>query len=674
MGKSFGGLTTHFLVDELNPTGWPQVLEIQIWAPANPLFTTPAVTRVFSYGRTPLSQDQLVENTWTATHFCHDAHGNVLYLSDLNGQVSDTFDYDAFGSLIAHSGTTPVAHLFTGEEFDADLGLYNLRARYHNPATGRFWTRDSFEGYLSSPASRHGYAYAQNNPVNFLDLSGHESMNELLAVSAIAVDAGRVMASLWNGINHYSYGSAGGGQAGPNGKALLAKNGTEGLFIQGLSQHAGINLGLGNFFAAARGAPFLLAQNPFVFALENKCFQYLVLGFDADAPVEGCPNRNPVFTFDYSNNALFKFAEGLVGPKGAARGVARGARDLVTGAYDLAENVVGAAAYNQMSMFAPELAQTLFGPQAVAFDGTVAGAGQLGWDLANGAAYNLIAPFDAAYAQESYGDNLNRLHQTIDAATGGAGAGFAERFSYTATQILLPGQATKAAEVGLARFGRSGAAADAATAARSGAVAAVEANAELRAALEGRAAAARAEALAKEEVLNYTPEALEKRNPCLETAENEAHNAAAYASYKNEPRQAEIRPQIPFGKGITAQGQAFEDFLDTQMPGTRLPPRYKTIDFFDPETGLATSAKTLDTTTPAKVAKPNQIFNTLKGYVDKVEDVTTAEVDGVEYGVNGRDLQLAVPANTTPAQWVQIERAIDYARRSGVNLKVIIAK
>jgi len=43
--------------------------------------------------------------------------------------------------------------LLSGEEFDSDLGLYNLRARYHNPATGRFWTRDSFEGFSSDPRS-----------------------------------------------------------------------------------------------------------------------------------------------------------------------------------------------------------------------------------------------------------------------------------------------------------------------------------------------------------------------------------------------------------------------------------------------------------------------------------------------------------------------------------------
>src|SRR6266699_2857347 len=84
--------------------------------------TTAAPTRVSSPAQLAFSM----------LHFGHDGHGNVRYLSDAAGHATDTFDYDAFGSLIAHSGTTPATRLFTGEEFDSDLGLYNLRARYHN--------------------------------------------------------------------------------------------------------------------------------------------------------------------------------------------------------------------------------------------------------------------------------------------------------------------------------------------------------------------------------------------------------------------------------------------------------------------------------------------------------------------------------------------------------------
>ena len=75
------------------------------------------------------------------------------------------------------------ANLYTGQQFDPDLGLYYLRARYHNPDSGRFWTADAFEGFASDPASLHRYTYCHNNPVNAVDPSGYSaSMAEGMSV------------------------------------------------------------------------------------------------------------------------------------------------------------------------------------------------------------------------------------------------------------------------------------------------------------------------------------------------------------------------------------------------------------------------------------------------------------------------------------------------------------
>ncbi len=81
----------------------------------------------------------------------------LLLLTDVSGNVTDVYDYDAFGNLIQQGGNTPNLYLYAGEQFDPDLQLYYLRARYLNPDTGRFWTRDPFEGFLDDPASLNGY-------------------------------------------------------------------------------------------------------------------------------------------------------------------------------------------------------------------------------------------------------------------------------------------------------------------------------------------------------------------------------------------------------------------------------------------------------------------------------------------------------------------------------------
>jgi len=57
------------------------------------------------------------------------------------GTITDTNTYDAFGILIAQkhaSGATYNNYLYSGQQFDSDLGLYYNRARYFNPNTGRF--------------------------------------------------------------------------------------------------------------------------------------------------------------------------------------------------------------------------------------------------------------------------------------------------------------------------------------------------------------------------------------------------------------------------------------------------------------------------------------------------------------------------------------------------------
>lgn len=87
------------------------------------------------------------------------------------------------------AGQAESSRLFTGQQFDPDLGLYYLRARYHNPDSGRFWTADTFEGFASDPASLHRYTYCQNNPVNCVDPSGYSTSTEALTTTSISLTA-----------------------------------------------------------------------------------------------------------------------------------------------------------------------------------------------------------------------------------------------------------------------------------------------------------------------------------------------------------------------------------------------------------------------------------------------------------------------------------------------------
>jgi hypothetical protein len=92
------------------------------------------------------------------------------------------------------------------------------------------------------------------------------------------------------------------------------------------------------------------------------------------------------------------------------------------------------------------------------------------------------------------------------------------------------------------------------------------------------------------------------------------------------------------------------------------------VDFFNFETGQATSVKTLDLDTYTYRNSPSQIYGTLSQYLRDL-----AEFDGagrVESGkVLKRVLQLAVP-DGTPEQMSQVRRAVDLAEGLGIEMIV----
>lgn len=167
VSKTVNGATTQYLVDDLNPTGYAQVVEE---------LTNGSASRTYTYGLQRISEYQLVNGAWTPSFYGYDGGGNVRNLTNSGGAVTDTYEYDAFGNSLTTSGSTPNHMLYQGEEWDPDLSLYYLRARYMNPLTGRFVSRDPDDGIDTDPASLHKYLYAEGDPVNLRDPNGREAI------------------------------------------------------------------------------------------------------------------------------------------------------------------------------------------------------------------------------------------------------------------------------------------------------------------------------------------------------------------------------------------------------------------------------------------------------------------------------------------------------------------
>ena len=133
-------------------------------------------------------------------------------------------------------------------------------------------------------------------------------------------------------------------------------------------------------------------------------------------------------------------------------------------------------------------------------------------------------------------------------------------------------------------------------------------------------------------------------------------------------------PGIRWGGPIKEQGGPWEDHLE--LPGhlgERTPDNFKTFDFFDGNQGLATSAKTLDTRAPGYVDRPSRIYGALKRYIDQIygfdgSNRRTLPLDPDE--IDFKRLELAIPNDTAPEQFTQIQRAIDYAESLGIDVEV----
>ena len=76
--------------------------------------------------------------------------------------------------------------LYSGEQFDADLQMQYLRARFYDQNTGRFPSLDTFAGNSYDPQSLHKYNYCHNDPVNGKDPSGEFTLIETICAVAIA--------------------------------------------------------------------------------------------------------------------------------------------------------------------------------------------------------------------------------------------------------------------------------------------------------------------------------------------------------------------------------------------------------------------------------------------------------------------------------------------------------
>jgi RHS repeat-associated protein len=157
LGQTVNGTATAYVQDL--GTALPMVL----------METTGGQDTLYLYGLDLLAQ---VQPGGSRRYYHADALGSVRALSNGTGQGVASYTYDAFGTIRSQSDGAGNPFTFTGQQLDGETGLVFLRARYYEPGTGRFVSRDILPGAIGRPTSLNRFVYCENEPVGRTDPSG----------------------------------------------------------------------------------------------------------------------------------------------------------------------------------------------------------------------------------------------------------------------------------------------------------------------------------------------------------------------------------------------------------------------------------------------------------------------------------------------------------------------
>ena len=141
----------------------------------------------YLYGLGRIGQQNIVGRQY----YFGDALGSVRQLINPAGTVTQACNFEPFGKSLSTAGNPLTKYGFTAEWTDPTNLIY-LRARYYDPATGMFLSKDPLRGFIGLPQTINPYIYSVNNPILYVDPSG-----QIVIPLALAVVFGAIPLAGW---------------------------------------------------------------------------------------------------------------------------------------------------------------------------------------------------------------------------------------------------------------------------------------------------------------------------------------------------------------------------------------------------------------------------------------------------------------------------------------------
>ncbi|MDE7200650.1 MAG: hypothetical protein K2O91_01795, partial [Lachnospiraceae bacterium] len=113
------------------------------------------------------------ESARTYYHYASDEMSSITHIVGTTHEMGEDhilnhYEYDAWGNATVCEETVENRFRFNGQQYDPITQQYYLRARFYNPVIARFTQEDTYRG-----DGLNLYAYCRNNPVYYVDPSGH---------------------------------------------------------------------------------------------------------------------------------------------------------------------------------------------------------------------------------------------------------------------------------------------------------------------------------------------------------------------------------------------------------------------------------------------------------------------------------------------------------------------
>ena len=123
------------------------------------------IQEYYIYGQGLLSR---INANGDVSYYHFDMRGNIVAITDQNGNITHRYEYSPYGQIIAIEETDNNPFRFVGQYgvmYEAD-DLYFMRARYYDPKIGRFLNTDPIFD------AKNLFVYVDNNPITQIDPKG----------------------------------------------------------------------------------------------------------------------------------------------------------------------------------------------------------------------------------------------------------------------------------------------------------------------------------------------------------------------------------------------------------------------------------------------------------------------------------------------------------------------